>query len=71
MKEARPKQSSLPTKRLSVISFPRRRTQACWCVFWQRPNPSVERTRYGRPRLALISFWAKRGLPQRSAHLKR
>ena len=35
------------------------------------PNPSVERTRSGRPRLASISFWAKRNLPLRSAHLKR
>ena len=37
----------------------------------ETPNPSVERTRNGRPRLALISFWAKRGPPLRPAHLKR
>ena len=30
-----------------------------------RPNPSIERTRNGMPRLALTSFWAKRGLPER------
>ena len=35
------------------------------------PNPSIERTRNGRPRLAFISFWAKRVPPLRSAHVKR
>jgi hypothetical protein len=34
-------------------------------------NPSLERTRYGMPRRALISFWALRVLPQRAAQLKR
>ena len=29
-----------------------------------RPNPVFNRTPCGSPRLALISFWAKRGLPQ-------
>ena len=36
-----------------------------------RPNPSIERTRNGRAHLAFISFWAKRALPLRSAHVKR
>ena len=36
-----------------------------------RPNPSIERTRNGRPHLAFISFWAKRVLPLRAAHVKR
>ncbi len=35
------------------------------------PNPSIERTRNGRPHLAFISFWAKHVLPLRSAHVKR
>ena len=32
-----------------------------------RPNPSLERTRYGMPREAVISFSAPRVLPQRAA----
>ena len=35
------------------------------------PNPSIERTRNGMPRMALISFWAMRVLPLRAAHVKR
>ena len=35
------------------------------------PNPSIERTRTGRPRMASISFWAMRALPARAAHVKR
>ena len=35
------------------------------------PNPSIERTRNGMPRMALISFWAMRVLPLRAAQLKR
>ena len=37
----------------------------------ETPNPSVERTRTGRPLQALISFWAKRGMPLCAAHVKR
>ena len=44
--------------------------QSLWCRP-PRPNPSVERTRTGRPLQALISFWALRVLPARAAHLKR
>ena len=40
-------------------------------VVGQPPNPSIERTRTGRPRMALISFWALRVLPSRAAHVKR
>jgi hypothetical protein len=36
-----------------------------------KPNPSIERTRNGMPRLGLISFWPKRALPPRAAHVKR
>ena len=32
----------------------------------QRPNTSLNRTRNGMPRLGLISFWPKRGLPLRA-----
>jgi hypothetical protein len=35
------------------------------------PNPSIERTRNGMPRLGFISFWPKRVLPLRAAHVKR
>ena len=35
------------------------------------PNPSIERTSTARPRLALISFWAKPAPPPRAAHVKR
>jgi hypothetical protein len=35
------------------------------------PNPSIERTRNGMPRMALISFWAMRVLPLRASHVKR
>jgi len=35
------------------------------------PNPSIERTRNGMAHLAFISFWAKRAMPSRSAHVKR
>jgi len=35
------------------------------------PNPSVERTRHGMSRMAVISFWAMRAMPQRAAHLQR
>jgi len=35
------------------------------------PNPSIERTRNGMPRMALISFWAMRAMPLRAAHVKR
>ena len=35
------------------------------------PNPSVKRTRNGVAHLALISFWAKRTTPLRSAYLER
>ena len=37
----------------------------------QSPNPSFERTRHSMPRVALISFWATRGMPWRAAQLKR
>jgi len=49
-------------------------------VCWSRPgttssavasNPSVERTRHGMSRMALISFWAMRATPRRAAHLQR
>ena len=36
-----------------------------------RPNPSIERTRTGRPRYARSSFSVPRGLPARTAHVKR
>ena len=36
-----------------------------------RPNPSIERTRTGRPRNTCSSFSAPRGLPARAAHVKR
>ena len=36
-----------------------------------RPNPSIERTRTGRPLQALILFWALRALPVQAAHVKR
>ena len=42
----------------SVIKSSASREQNAW------PNPAVNRTPCGSPRLALISFWAKRGLPQ-------
>jgi hypothetical protein len=35
------------------------------------PNPSIERTRTGRPRYARWPFSASRGLPARAAHVKR
>ena len=35
------------------------------------PNPAVNRTPCGSPRLAFISFWAKRGLPQGAGYLVR
>ena len=35
------------------------------------PNPSVKRTRSGKPALAFISFWPKAVLPPRAAYLKR
>ena len=35
------------------------------------PNPSIERTHNGMPRLAFISFWAKRVMPLCAAHVKR
>ena len=36
-----------------------------------RANPSFERTRYGMPSLAFISFWAKAVPPTHAAQLKR
>ena len=36
-----------------------------------RPNPSIERTRTGRPRYTASSFYVPRGLPVRAAHVKR
>jgi len=35
------------------------------------PNPSIEGTRNGMPRMAFISFWAMRVLPLRAPHVKR
>ena len=35
------------------------------------PNPSIELTRNGMPRMARISFWAMRVMPLRAAHVKR
>ena len=35
------------------------------------PNPSIERTRTGRPRYTASSFYVPRGLPARAAHVKR
>ena len=40
-------------------------------IRWMMANPSIERTRNGMPRMALISFWAMRVLPLRAAHVKR
>jgi hypothetical protein len=37
----------------------------------QSPNPSIEGTRNGMPRMAIISFWAMRVLPLRAPHVKR
>ena len=37
----------------------------------QPPNPSVNLTPCGSPRLAFISFWAKHGLPQGAGYLER
>jgi hypothetical protein len=47
-----------------------------WCFDtvtgrWEVPSYSIERTRNGMPRMALISFWAMRVLPLRAAHVKR
>ena len=36
----------------------------CQTAEYGLPNPVFNRTPCGSPRLALISFWAKRGLPQ-------
>jgi len=36
-----------------------------------QPNPSIEGTRNGMPRMAVISFWAMRVLPLRTPHVKR
>ena len=36
----------------------------CLQVHRARPNPVFNRTPCGSPRMAFISFWAKRGLPQ-------
>ena len=36
-----------------------------------RPNPSIERTRTGRPRYTASSFSIPRGLPVRAAHVTR
>ena len=36
-----------------------------------RPNPSIERTRTGRPRYTASSFSVPRGPPVRAAHVKR
>ena len=37
----------------------------------QRANPSVKRTRNGKPRMAFISFWATHVSPLRAAYLER
>ena len=44
---------------------------APWFAVKQRPNPSVNLTPCGSPRLAFISFWAKHGLPQGAGYLER
>ena len=49
----------------SVIKSNASRAQNAW------PNPAVNRTPCGSPRLAFISFWAKRGLPQGAGYLVR
>ena len=49
----------------SSRSFSASRAQSAW------PNPAVNRTPCGSPRLAFISFWAKRGLPQGAGYLVR
>jgi len=36
-----------------------------------RPNPLVNRTRNGMPRLGLISFWPKRVTPLRAGYRER
>jgi len=41
------------------------------CAAKLRPNPSIERTRNGMAHLAVISFWAKRAMPLRAAHVER
>lgn len=35
------------------------------------PNPSIERTRNGMARMAIISFLAMRAMPLRAAHVER
>ena len=37
----------------------------------RRPNPSIERTRNGRPRYTALLFSVPRGLPSQAAHGKR
>ena len=49
----------------SVIKSNASRAQNAW------PNPAVNRTPCGSPRLAFISFWAMRGLPQGAGYLVR
>ena len=67
---------SLSTNRLG-ISRHRRLTWFFWVTLGTprmknvRPNPSVNLTPCGSPRLAFISFWAKRGLPQGAGYLER
>ena len=39
--------------------------------FNRRANPAVKRTRNGKPRMAFISFSAKRVSPLRAAYLER
>lgn len=39
--------------------------------FNQRANPAVKRTRNGKPRMAFISFSARRASPLRAAYLER
>jgi hypothetical protein len=36
------------------------------CHHHPMPNPSLNRTRNGVPRLGLISFWPRRGTPLRA-----
>ena len=61
----REEESKTKTQRVRSHSS---RFQRCHTV---TPNPSIERTRSGRPLQAIISFLAFRSPPPRAAHVKR
>ena len=71
LREATPEVIAVAAEAVAARAGEKQMASAQVGVTEETPNPSIERTSNGMPRLAFISFWAKPVMPLLAAHVKR